>query len=141
MTTPRNPAPTVDTIIEVAGGIVLIERRFEPPGWAIPGGFVEYGETLEAAAVREAREETGLEVTLTEQFYAYSDPQRDPRRHTIATVFIGHAIGTPVAGDDAAEAGIFIKATLPRPLAFDHALILADYFHYKQSGVRPFHGA
>ena len=140
MTTHRNPVPTVDTIIEVAGGIVLIKRRFEPHGWALPGGFVDYGETLEAAAVREAREETGLAVTLAEQFYAYSDPVRDPRRHTIATVFIGRATGSPRAADDAAEAGVFTRATLPEPLAFDHALILADYFRYKETGIRPLHG-
>jgi ADP-ribose pyrophosphatase YjhB (NUDIX family) len=136
----RNPVPTVDTIIEIGGGIVLIKRRFDPPGWAIPGGFVEYGETLEAAAVREAREETGLEVTLREQFYAYSDPRRDPRHHTIATVFIGHASGTPHAADDATDAGIFTADSLPHPLAFDHARILADYFRYKQHGIRPLHG-
>jgi len=137
----RNPVPTVDTIIELPGGIVLIKRRFEPFGWALPGGFVDYGETLEAAAVREAREETGLEVTLSEQFYAYSDPGRDSRRHTIATVFIGQAAGTPHAADDAADVGVFNETTLPQPLAFDHATILADYFRYKKSGTRPFHGA
>ena len=136
----RNPVPTVDTIIEVAGGIVLIKRRFEPHGWALPGGFVDYGETLEAAAIREAREETGLSVTITEHFYAYSDPARDPRQHTIATVFIGHATGTARAADDAADAGVFTQATLPQPLAFDHELILADYFRYKHTGVRPLHG-
>jgi 8-oxo-dGTP diphosphatase len=141
VTAHRNPVPTVDTIIELPGGIVLIKRRFAPFGCALPGGFVDYGETLEAAAVREAREETGLNVTLTEQFYAYSDPKRDSRRHTIATVFIGRATGTPHAADDAAEAGIFTEATLPQPLAFDHATILADYFRYKKSGTRPFHGA
>lgn len=141
MATHRNPVPTVDTIIEIAGGIVLIKRRFEPFGWAIPGGFVDYGESLEAAAVREAREETGLVVTLVEQFYAYSDPTRDPRRHTIATVFIGRATGAVHAGDDAADAGVFTQATLPQPLAFDHALILADYFRYKATGVRPLYGA
>lgn len=128
-------------IIEVEGGLVLIKRRHEPFGWALPGGFVDYGETLEAAAMREAREETSLAVTLTELFYAYSDPQRDPRRHTIATVFLGRACGTPAAGDDAADAGIFTEATLPRPLAFDHEVILADYFRYRRSGVRPLHGA
>jgi len=93
----RNPVPTVDTIIELPGGIVLIKRRFEPFGWALPGGFVDYGETLEAAAVRESRDETGMEVTLSEQLYAYSDSGRVSRRHTIATVFIGQAAGTPHA--------------------------------------------
>ena len=132
----RNPVPTVDTIITLPGGIVLIKRRFPPPGWALPGGFVEYGETVEAAAVREAREETGLHVRLTELFGVYSDPQRDPRRHTIAIVFLAEATGTPVGGDDAAEAGIFSAAALPAPLAFDHDRILRDYFEYKRTGRR-----
>lgn len=137
MTTQNHPAPTVDTIIEIDGGIVLIERRFPPPGWAIPGGFVEVGETVEAAAVRESLEETGLRVELLELFHVYSDPSRDPRRHTIGTVFIGKSSGAPEAGDDAATARIFTSATLPTPIAFDHARILADYFRYKQTGVRP----
>ena len=133
----RNPVPTVDAIIEVPGGIVLIRRLNPPPGWALPGGFIEYGETAAAAAVREAREETGLEVTLTELFHVYSDPARDPRSHTIATVFIGTASGAPVGGDDAAEAAVFAAAALPSPLAFDHARILDDYFVYKRTGRRP----
>jgi 8-oxo-dGTP diphosphatase len=125
----RNPIPTVDVIIEQDGGkkIVLIKRRNPPRGWAIPGGFVDYGETLEAAAVREAYEETGLHVTLLRQFHTYSDPLRDPRKHTISTVFIARADGSPVAGDDAAEAGAFGVDTLPGPLAFDHGSILKDY--------------
>jgi 8-oxo-dGTP diphosphatase len=133
----RNPIPTVDAIIEVPGGIVLIRRRNPPPGWALPGGFVDYGETLAAAAAREAREETGLDVQLTELFHVYSDPARDPRHHTIATVFIGRATGIPVAGDDAADAAVFTAASLPSPLAFDHGRILDDYFTYKSSGRRP----
>jgi 8-oxo-dGTP diphosphatase len=133
----RNPIPTVDAIIEVPDGIVLIRRRNPPPGWALPGGFVDYGETLAAAAVREAREETGLDVQLTELFHVYSDPARDPRRHTIATVFIGRASGAPVAGDDAAEAAVFMPEALPSPLAFDHGRILDDYFTYKRTGRRP----
>jgi 8-oxo-dGTP diphosphatase len=137
---PRNPVPTVDAIIEVAGGIVLIKRRFPPPGWALPGGFVEYGETVEAAAVREAEEETRLKVTLTDLFGVYSDPRRDPRGHTIAVVFIATAIGTPVGGDDAAEARVFTPASLPTPVAFDHSLILEDYFAYKRTGQLPRHG-
>jgi ADP-ribose pyrophosphatase YjhB (NUDIX family) len=136
----RHPVPTVDTIIEVAGGIVLIKRRFLPPGWALPGGFVEYGETAEAAAVREAREETGLEVSLTQLFGVYSDPRRDPRRHTIAIVFIGVASGVPVAGDDAGAAQIFSPRLLPAPLAFDHGQILEDYCAYKLTGRLPRHG-
>ena len=139
MSNSRNPVPTVDVIIEIPGGIVLIKRRFPPPGWALPGGFVEYGETLAAAAVREAREETGLDVTLTELFNVYSDPRRDPRRHTIAVVFIGAATGTPQGADDASEAAIFAAPALPQPLAFDHGQILDDYFAYKRSGRRPPH--
>ena len=133
----RNPVPTVDAIIEVSGGIVLIRRLNPPPGWALPGGFIEYGETAAAAAVREAREETGLNVVLTELFHVYSDPARDPRSHTIAIVFIGTASGAPVGGDDAAEAAVFAAASLPSPLAFDHARILDDYFVYKRTGRRP----
>jgi ADP-ribose pyrophosphatase YjhB (NUDIX family) len=126
-TTPRNPVPTVDIIIELAEGIVLIKRRNPPLGWAIPGGFVDYGESLETAAVREAKEETGLDVTLRCQMHCYSDPQRDARLHTISTVFIASAEGLPQAADDAAEAGVFSRERLP-PLVFDHAKILADYF-------------
>ncbi len=128
----RNPVPTVDIIIELPKGIVLIERKNPPPGWALPGGFVDYGESLEEAAVREAREETGLEVHLVRQFHTYSAPDRDPRQHTISTVFVATASGTPVGGDDARQAAVFTRETLP-PLAFDHARILADYFHSKNS--------
>jgi 8-oxo-dGTP diphosphatase len=131
----RNPVPTVDIIIEIEDGtvpsgarrIVLIKRKNPPFGWAIPGGFVDYGETLEAAAVREAREETSLEVRLLRQFHAYSDPSRDPRQHTISTVFIATASGTPRGEDDAAEARVFSIDDLPEPLAFDHGDILRDY--------------
>ena len=140
MEQPRNPVPTVDTIIERPDGIVLIERRFPPLGWALPGGFVEYGETVATAAIREAREETGLEVTLTELFGVYSDPRRDPLRHTIAVVFIGLASGVPVAGDDAAAVRVYAPTALPAPLAFDHAQILEDYFTYKRTGQRPRYG-
>jgi 8-oxo-dGTP diphosphatase len=131
------PLPTVDTIIELPEGIVLIRRRYPPLGWALPGGFVEYGETVEAAAAREAREETGLEVELVELFHVYSHPARDPRRHTIGTVFIGIGRGTLHAGDDAGEAAVVTEETLPSPLAFDHARILADYFRYRRTGLRP----
>ncbi len=122
----RNPVPTVDIIIEINGGIVLIKRNNPPLGWALPGGFVDYGESYEAAAIREAREETGLEVTLVRQLHTYSDPGRDPRQHTASTVFIARAAGTPQGGDDAAEARIFTCDNLPE-LAFDHGRILADY--------------
>jgi 8-oxo-dGTP diphosphatase len=136
---PRNPLPTVDVIIELTRGIVLIQRRFPPFGWALPGGFVEYGETVEAAAVREALEETGLTVRLRELFAVYSDPRRDPRRHTLSIVFIGTAVGSPVAGDDAAAAAVFNEGALPAPLAFDHGEILRDYFVYRRTGQRPCH--
>lgn len=124
----RNPFPTVDVIIEVSGGIVLILRKNPPFGWAIPGGFVDYGESVEQAAVREANEETGLHVTLTRLLGVYSDPARDPRQHTISTVFVARAGGTPVGQDDAAQAGVFTRDTLPEKIAFDHRKILEDYF-------------
>ncbi|NOY52405.1 MAG: NUDIX hydrolase [Deltaproteobacteria bacterium] len=126
---PRNPFPTVDLIIELEEkGIVLIQRKNPPHGWALPGGFVDYGESLETAAVREAKEETGLDVTLIRQFHSYSDPARDPRQHNISTVFIAKAEGTPKAADDAKETGTFTRKTLPGKLAFDHGRILEDYF-------------
>ncbi len=124
----KNPIPTVDVIIEHEKGIVLINRGNPPIGWAIPGGFVDYGESLEDAAVREAKEETGLKVNLIRQFHTYSDPKRDPRHHTITTVYIAKAKGSAKAGDDAKDIGIFEKKTLPRPLVFDHRKILTDYF-------------
>jgi len=124
-------------IIEIDGRIVLIERRNYPHGWAIPGGFVDVGETVEAAARREMREETGLEVELTDMLGVYSRPDRDPRGHTISVVFVGRAQGTPRADDDAKGAGLFSLDAVPTPLAFDHAEILADYRRYKQTGTRP----
>ena len=125
----RNPIPTVDIIIELdAGGIILIKRAKEPFGWAIPGGFVDYGEPLEDAARREAWEETSLKVELLRQLGAYSAPDRDPRHHTLSVVFLARAQGKPEARDDALEVGVFTEEDLPSPLAFDHAKILADYF-------------
>ncbi|CAD7773110.1 MAG: NUDIX domain protein [Candidatus Methanoperedenaceae archaeon GB37] len=115
----KNPIPTVDIIIEVSGGIILIKRKNPPYGWALPGGFVDYGESLEEAAVREAREETGLEVKLIRQFHTYSAPDRDPRQHTITTVYIAQAKGIPKAGDDALEVASFSKENLPSPIVFD----------------------
>jgi ADP-ribose pyrophosphatase YjhB (NUDIX family) len=123
-----NPLPTTDILIRYMGGIVLVLRKNPPYGWAIPGGFVDYGESLEAAAVREAREETGLDVRLITQFHTYSAPERDPRFHTISTVFIADGEGELKAGDDAKETGIFDKNTLPENIVFDHGDILEDYF-------------
>jgi len=125
----RHIRVAVDVIIEMEErAIVMIGRRYPPLGWALPGGFVEYGETLEAAAVREAREETSLDVELVRQFHTYSDPARDPRGHTVSTVFVGRGRGTPRARDDARDIGLFRPDGLPHPLAFDHERILADYF-------------
>lgn len=125
----RNPLPTVDIIIEMPEGrIVLIHRKNEPRKWALPGGYVDYGETLEAAAAREAREETSIEVTGLRQFHAYSDPARDERSHNISVVFTAKGDGDPRAADDADDIGIFGRRNLPRDLAFDHAEIVDDYF-------------
>lgn len=124
----RNPPLTVDLIIELEGrGVVLIERKNPPYGWALPGGFVDYGESLEQAAVREAREETGLEVQLKRQLHTYSDPHRDPRHHTVTTVYVARARGEPVARDDAQQVQVFPLNSLPEKMAFDHAAILEDY--------------
>jgi 8-oxo-dGTP diphosphatase len=124
----RVPALTVDIIIEMeGGGVVLVERKNPPHGWALPGGYVDYGETLEQAAVREAREETGLEIDLKRQLHTYSDPRRDPRRHTVTTVFVATARGPTLAGDDAQKVSVFSWDELPDQLAFDHAEILRHY--------------
>lgn len=137
----RNPFPTVDVVIELMGRgdpppIVLIERRNPPRGWALPGGFVDYGETMESAARREAREETGLEVELLALLGVYSDPRRDQRQHNVSAVFVGRAGGSPQAGDDAAGLGLFSAEAPPRPLCFDHELILAHYLAWRR-GQRP----
>ena len=130
---PRTPRLAVDLIIEVEGDrIVLIHRRNPPYGWALPGGFVEYGESLEAAAMREAKEETGLDIELIRQLHTYSDPSRDPRGHTVSTVFIAAAQGTPQAGDDAGDVRTVSAKEPPAPLAFDHVKILADYLAFRQ---------
>ena len=127
--TDKRPFSTVDIIIETGSGIILIKRKNPPLGWALPGGFVDYGESLEEAAVREAKEETGLDVELERQFHTYSDPERDPRHHTITTVYIASATGDLSAGDDAGEAAVFSRDNLPEPIVFDHKQILEDYFH------------
>lgn len=125
----KNPVPTVDLIIEwKKQGVVLIERSNSPLGWALPGGYVDYGESVEAAAVREAQEETSLEVQLIGQFHTYSDPNRDPRQHNLSIVFVARASGTPKADADTKNIGVFSQDNLPVPLAFDHSRILRDYF-------------
>ena len=128
---------TVDVIIEIDDRIVLIRRRNPPHGWAIPGGFVDTGERVEDAGRREMREETGLEVELVDLLGVYSDPRRDLRGHTVSAVYVGRAHGTPRADDDAAQVGVFGEQSLPAPLAFDHAEIIADYFRYRRTGERP----
>ncbi|HEY9874038.1 MAG TPA: NUDIX hydrolase [Candidatus Obscuribacterales bacterium] len=137
----RNPVPTVDIIIELVDRphrpILLIERQNTPYGWAIPGGFVDYGEAVETAAQREAQEETGLQVELIEQFHVYSDPNRDPRQHTMSVVFIATATGEPKAGDDAKGIGIFESWRIPANLCFDHDRIMQDYWRYRDYGIRP----
>lgn len=127
----KTPALTVDTIIDINDGIVLIERKNPPYGWALPGGFVDYGESLETAAKREAKEETSLDVKLIGQFHTYSDPERDPRQHTVSTVFMATADGQPNARDDAKNIGVFSRHQLPDKIVFDHKIILTDYFQYK----------
>jgi len=127
----RNPLVTVDIIIEIDDGIILIERKNPPYGWALPGGFVDYGESIETSAVREAKEETTLNVQLIKQFHTYSDPDRDPRHHTVTTVFIAQGFGTPKPADDAKNIGLFTPNDLPGPIVFDHKKIIADYFRYK----------
>ena len=132
----RNPLVTVDIIIEINDGIVMIERKNPPLGWALPGGFVDYGEPLEATAIREAKEETSLDVKLDAQFHTYSDPDRDPRHHSITTVFIAKGTGTPKAEDDAKNIGVFTEQALPDPIVFDHEKIIADYIQYKKGRLK-----
>ncbi|MGA9519922.1 MAG: NUDIX hydrolase [Myxococcaceae bacterium] len=137
MPPPTTPLVTVDCIIQLSGDRIVLVRRAHPPiGWALPGGFVDVGETLHDAAIREVHEETGLAVDLSEQFFTYSDPARDPRRHTVSTVFIGWAEGAPHGGDDAAEARAFPLDALPTDLCFDHGTILSDFITYKRTGKR-----
>jgi len=140
MPRPQTPLLAVDVIVEMDAPprVVLVHRRHPPAGWAIPGGFVDVGETLAQAARRELREETSLEVELTDLLGCYSDPARDPRGHTVTVVFLGRARGEPRAGDDAGEVALFDPAVLP-DMAFDHAQILADYRELRRSGRRPIH--
>jgi 8-oxo-dGTP diphosphatase len=137
----RNPSPTVDLIIEMTDRphrpIILIERLNTPYGWALPGGFIDYGESVETAARREAKEETNLAVTLVEQFQVYSDPARDPRQHTLSIVFIATATGEPQAQDDAKSLALVNPWEMPSALCFDHGQILQDYWRYRHYGHRP----
>ena len=136
MPRPVTPALSTDIIIELRDlpgrPIVLVRRAHPPAGWAIPGGFVDVGERVEDAARREAREETGLDVTLVALLGCYSDPSRDPRGHTVSICYVAHATGTPRGGDDAAEAALFDFDAWPQPLAFDHAAILHDYARFRR---------
>ncbi|MCK4667522.1 NUDIX hydrolase [Candidatus Dependentiae bacterium] len=136
----RNPVPTVDGIVEFPKGILLIHRKNSPHGWALPGGFVDYGESVEDAVIRELFEETGLKVELKELFHVYSNPNRDPRQHTLSVVFIlnlSEVNQKPIAGDDAGDVGFFKLNNLPDEIAFDHKKIIEDYFKYKEEGISP----
>jgi 8-oxo-dGTP diphosphatase len=139
----RSPVPTVDVIIKYPKeaskeeGLVLIMRGREPRMWALPGGFCDYGESLEKAALREAKEETGLDIEIIRQFHTYSDPHRDPRHHSITTVFLAASKGEPVAGDDASEVRVFGRDEIPDVLAFDHRRIVDDYLRYESTGAEP----
>lgn len=133
---PDGPAATADIILERDGKVLLVERRWPPLGWALPGGFVDAGETVGQAAVREAKEETGLDVRLRALLHVYSNPRRDPRRPTLSVVFVVEAEGEPVAGDDAGAVAWHPLDALP-PLCFDHGEILADYLRFRDLGLRP----
>lgn len=145
MPRPETPGLAADTIIELIDypnrPIVLIERKFPPYGWAIPGGFVDIGERIETAAVREAKEEVCLDVKLIALLGLYSDPQRDPRGHTVTACYVAEAHGTPKAADDAKNYQIFKVDALPELLAFDHALVLEDYINFRKNGrIAPLRG-
>ncbi|MDD3627907.1 MAG: NUDIX hydrolase [bacterium] len=135
----RNPVPTVDGIIQYPSGVLLIHRKNPPSGWALPGGFIDYGEDAETAVLREIKEETGIDAELVELFHVYSDPSRDPRQHTLSVVFIlkPKPGSVPIAGDDAGNLDFFTEDRLPDQIAFDHRKILESYFHYKKTGASP----
>lgn len=148
--TPTTPLLTVDIIIEVSDleslshknhPIVLIERKNPPAGWALPGGFVDVGETVEQAAIREAKEETNLDVTLTELLGIYSDPRRDARGHTVSAVYIASIDSKSAANaraqDDAKNLQLCDPTKPPGLLAFDHQKIVDDYLVFKKTGKRP----
>lgn len=135
---PVTPLLTVDAIIEMdEGGIVLIRRRNPPEGWALPGGFVDPGESLAEAVRREALEETSLDVEVLEIFHVYSRPWRDPRGDTVSVVYRCRARGVPFGGDDAAGAAVFDTGSLPKDLAFDHGRILDQFLRWRSTGSRP----
>ncbi len=137
MSRPVTPLLTVDIIIEMRDRpgqpIVLIERKYPPHGWALPGGFVDVGERLETAALREAREETSLNVELRALLGCYSDPERDPRGHTVSAVYVASASGEPAAQDDARNLACYLPTQCPQ-LVFDHARIIEDYLHFRETG-------
>ncbi len=138
MPVPKTPLLAVDIILELQGKVLLIERRHEPLGWALPGGFVDIGESPANAAVREAKEETSLDIEVTAQLHAYGAPTRDPRGHCVSIVYCARVTSDkpPQAADDARALALFGWDELPA-LAFDHATILADYQRWKATGEHP----
>ncbi len=138
MAKPVTPLLTVDVLVRIDGNadeIVLVERKFPPLGWALPGGFVDVGETLEQAAVREAKEEICLDITLDALLGCYSDPSRDARGHTVSAVYIASATGQPKAADDAKNVVVANVRERQWPLVFDHGLIVADYLRWLDTGA------
>lgn len=141
MPKPETPSLAADAIIELIDRpgrpIVLIERKYPPLGWAIPGGFVDVGESVEHAAIREALEETCLQIRLVDLLGIYSRPGRDPRGHTASAVYVAEAEGDPQAADDARNFGVFHLSDLPPHPVFDHERILDDYRRYRETGRTP----